>query len=558
MAVWAAIAWLACFRYQPVEVASRSAAADTFSAERAEDFLDRLFRDAVPHPAGNNEAFRNRVVAEFESLGYLVEVQRSSSDVPNPRYEGPRPVPLANLIIRHPESARAQEVDKSKPLIVLAGHFDSHPASPGVSDDGHSIAICLEIARMLRDRPIGHLVMVLTDGEEFGMLGARELVAMNRQWKSPVAINMEARGTAGPSLLFETSDDSFWLASLFARNSRRPFSSSLFYEIYRFLPNNTDFSVYREAGWRGLNFAWIGNVVNYHTPEDNLQNLDRRSLQHQGENAWLCLCELAATDLNNTPPGGGVWFDVLGFLVVRWPASWSLYLALAATAICGLVFVRVQSDANRPWIAGLWTMVALATALAACCGTVWLVYMGLQLDGVLDTLFPDYPVPVALVLWLWPLAVASGAATLFSSKTGPGMMVAVVWALWCALAIASSIYLSGVSFLFLAPCAVLAVSGLVARIFMFMRSPHPECFAVWIALPAALAAGLVWLPMERLFYDVTGFGMVIAMLVRIPLSLTTLLPLFVAVPRRGQVVLASALALSATVATVLAVTLNPG
>jgi hypothetical protein len=33
-----------------------------------------------------------------------------------------------------------------------------------------------------------------------------------------------------------------------------------------------------------LNFAFIGNWEAYHTPLDNPQLIDRRSLQHHGEN----------------------------------------------------------------------------------------------------------------------------------------------------------------------------------------------------------------------------------------------------------------------------------
>jgi Peptidase family M28 len=560
---WVAIAWLGSFQYRPVDVVPETAAPDTFSAARAEGFLERLFPDVTPHPAGNNEAFRNRVVAEFEGLGYQIEIQRTFCDVPNWRYDGPRPLPLANLIIRHPGSAKEQaqdkgkekEKEKEKPLIVLAGHFDSHPVSPGVSDDGISVVICLEIARMLRDQPIGNLVMVLTDGEEYGMLGALELVRMNPDWESPVVINIEARGTAGPSLMFETSDDSYWLSGLFARCSPRPFSSSMFYEVYRFLPNNTDFTVYRNAGWRGLNFAWIGNVANYHTPDDNLQNLDRRSLQHQGENVWNCLRSFADTDLARTPTEAGVWFDVMGLTVVRWPAAWSLYAAIAASVLSGLVLIRAEGVVKLPKRAGAWAIVGLIAVFLTCCGTVWLVYQGLQLDGVLDSLYPRHPVPVALVFWLWPLTVVSAAAWLISPQTGPGLMVAAVGALWCALAMVTSIFVCGVSFLFLVPTAVLSLSGLVFT--GFRRYLHPDRFAVWIAVPASLSTGLLWLPMERLFYDVAGFGMMIAITVRIPLSLTTMLPLFFAVPRRLQMRLTIAIALSATLATVLAVTMNP-
>ena len=34
----------------------------------------------------------------------------------------------------------------------------------------------------------------------------------------------------------------------------------------------------------GLNFAFTGDVALYHSKRDNLENLDKASLQHHGEN----------------------------------------------------------------------------------------------------------------------------------------------------------------------------------------------------------------------------------------------------------------------------------
>ena len=53
----------------------------------------------------------------------------------------------------------------------------------------------------------------------------------------------------------------------------RPSTSSLFYEVYEHLPNDTDLTVFKRLGLAGINFAAIGHVVHYHTPLDNLENV---------------------------------------------------------------------------------------------------------------------------------------------------------------------------------------------------------------------------------------------------------------------------------------------
>jgi hypothetical protein len=547
--VWSGVVWLSCLRYQPLRVVAANCPPNEFSAERAREFMERLFHDGEPHPAGGNREFRERIVREFESLGYKVEQQSSTSERANWRYEGPLPLPLMNLLVTHPDAAGRQSASAT-PLIV-AGHFDSHPLSPGVADDGVAIAISLEIARMLRDRPIPGLMFVLTDGEEFGLLGARSFVEKNRQWQRPVVINLEARGTSGPSLMFETSSDSGWLVELFAKNARRPFTSSLFYEIYKFLPNDTDFTIYKNAGWRGINLAFIGNVRNYHTPDDNLENLDFRSLQHQGENAWRFLQAVSQTDRTSTA-AAAVYFDWLGFAVVRWPANLSIWLALLTCGICLVAFTPDFHKPGRAWRGVLPGLPRLLLVLAAMLAAGWLVQKGLTLDGVFDNFFPNYPVPVALTFWLWPLTAALGCLCLPGGTTDPRRLLAAVWGMWCALAVITSFTIAGCSYLFIAP--LLPGSIILALFRHFADRGRGGRFTLIAATTGALAAGLIWLPLERLFYDAVGFSLGGTVIVRVAVVLSMLAPGLAQLTRNQQTValcIASAASVATTVCAVL-------
>ena len=117
---------------------------------------------------------------------------------------------------------------------------------------------------------------------------------------------------------------------LYARAVARPMSNSLYYFIYKLLPNDTDFTVFKAAGYEGLNFALIGDVERYHTPQDNFANLDLRSLQHQGQNALACGAgPRRSRSLTSAGSDGAVFFDVMGRTLVHWPASWSAPLGIA-------------------------------------------------------------------------------------------------------------------------------------------------------------------------------------------------------------------------------------
>ncbi len=552
--IWGFVAWFSCVRYQPVPVIPAAAGENLFSAERADLFLNRLFADSNPRPAGSNDNFRERVVKEFQELGYEVELQRSTTEAANWRYEGNGSLALTNIVVTSPEPATHSAMENNVPQIIVAGHFDSHPKSPGVSDDGVSIVICLEIARMLRRRPIPGLMFVLTDGEEFGMLGARDFVKKTPFPEKPIVINIEARGTSGPSLMFETSADSSWLVDLFARTAQRPLASSLFYEVYRFLPNDTDFTVYKEAGWRGMNFAFIGQVKNYHTPGDNLQNLDRGSLQHHGENVWGVLNELARTDLGSVSTDSAVYFDMFGLGIVRWPGKWSLWLALAATGMGVLVFFGMSPPSASGIATALFGLGCLISILVASLATGLLVQYGLTIDGALDVLFPPSAPMIELTFWLWPLVAMTGCVWLFSNRTGLCTILSIVWGMWSALAIVTSHFVAGCSYLFIAPLLLMVLVLLVAR--WTVARHNSDRFAAIAATSGAIAAGVIWLPMERLFFDAVGFSLNTALMVRATMLLTSLLPVIFLLSRPRQLVFLASAITGAAFVTVLAVAFN--
>ena len=65
----------------------------------------------------------------------------------------------------------------SSDAVLLAAHYDSVPAGPGDSDDGMGVAAVLEIARALKSLPPPRhsIVLLIDDGEEAGLLGARRV-----------------------------------------------------------------------------------------------------------------------------------------------------------------------------------------------------------------------------------------------------------------------------------------------------------------------------------------------------------------------------------------------
>jgi hypothetical protein len=139
--------------------------------------------------------------------------------------------------------------------------------------------------------------------------------------------------------MFETSDRNGWLIEEFARSVPSPISHSLAYEIYRLLPNDTDLTVFRKAGLPGLNFAFISGLPYYHTSLDRIENLDGRSVQHHGSYALALARRFGNEGLGDRRQANAVYFDVLGYTLIRYPGGWVIPFTAGLTLLLGGLFV---------------------------------------------------------------------------------------------------------------------------------------------------------------------------------------------------------------------------
>ena len=215
----------------------------SFSAARALTFEREILGGDVPHPVGTaaHDAVRDRLAAQFRALGYDVTIQRTFACSAFVTCS-----PVANVIARTPGDARPD-------ALVLAAHYDSVPAGPGVSDDGVGVGALLETARRFATNTSAIRSSTSSPMPRrsrcWGRKGLWPIRSLLRN--TAAVINVEARGTSGPSFLFETSRHNAWLANVIAHALPRPATSSLYYDIYELLPNDTDLTVFKRAGLAG-------------------------------------------------------------------------------------------------------------------------------------------------------------------------------------------------------------------------------------------------------------------------------------------------------------------
>lgn len=361
----------------PVPVAATAPAAE-FSAERAMAHVLTIAH--LPHPIGSddNQAVREYLVAQLTSLGLKPQLFSAVGIA-----QGPRGMAIGNT---NDVVGRLPGRDSS-PAILLMAHYDSVYRAPGAADDGSGVAAILESVRALRaGPPLAHDVIVLfTDGEEAGLLGA-DAFTNSHPWMKDVAVvlNLEARGNRGPSLLFETGPNNTRLIKAVGEAAPYPVGSSLFYALYKLLPNDTDFTRFRSKGFPGLNFAFGAGLDAYHSRLDSAENLSAASLQHHGSYVLSLTRYLGQKDLTQyqTKEGDSVFFDWFGRYFISYPEKWVLPGETLATLLLILALLLAIRDgevrASRV-LAGLLPSVALLIAIplvAAAAGWIVLRLLG--------------------------------------------------------------------------------------------------------------------------------------------------------------------------------------
>lgn len=322
-----AIAWAGERNPTP---APATAPTGAFSAERAMGDVRGIA--SVPHPIGSsaNHAVRDRLLARMIALGLSPQVHPGVG-FESRRFGGDLFVAggsVENLVGVLPGS------DRTAPALALMAHYDSVPGSPGAADDAAGVAAALETVRAIaaRGTPARDVIVLLTDGEEAGLLGANAFFA-----RDPLAahigfiFNMEARGAAGRVQMFQTGEGNGAAIRLLRRKAPDSHASSLTGFIYARMPNDTDFTISRKKGVAGLNYAFLDHQFEYHSPTSTPETLDVGTLQDMGQQVLATAKEIAFSPALPARTPDLVYSQALAGVLLAYPA-WVGWLILVVSA----------------------------------------------------------------------------------------------------------------------------------------------------------------------------------------------------------------------------------
>ena len=459
-----------------------------FSAERAMASINRLADE--PHSVLRREAHdraRDDVIGMFTDLGYTPTVHSDPmfdlSDPTDKRiFDGLSAVQQATLKDTPTDTIVVDVPGKSERTMALMAHYDSATVeadenghqhitdgtSLGAADDGYGVAAIVETLRALKAdgrQPENSLKIVITDGEEVGLVGARNEMRHHRADYENVdlVLNLEARGTSGPALMFETSSNNSAVAGYFLSHVKQPVAGSLLPSLYARMPNTTDMAAFIPEGFTVLNIAAIGDAEHYHHPTDAPRYVDHSTLQHYGDQV-LGLTRAWAFDGQAptlTADGDLHFFQLWRGLTVRYPAAVGTGLGcLAVIAALGVVAVRARSLRWKRVLGSVWGLTWRAAFASAAAGLV-------QRGAMAMKWAPESGLgPNPLLVWMFAGGALIGAGLTVHFvvrrwKEGLGQeTLAAVLLLLAAACVPLMVLLSGAAYVLVLPTLALALTAL--------------------------------------------------------------------------------------------------
>ena len=350
----------------PPTLTSFPAPTATFSSAHAMSHVRQI--GANPHPTGSleNANVRKYLLNQLKELGLEPEVQ-SSLAVSLPKKQ---PGQIHNVMVRIP----GKNFGKA---LLLAAHYDSIQSGPGAADNGASVAAILETLRVLKIQAAlqNDLICILTDGEESGLLGAKAFVEQHPWAKNiGLALNFEYRGNSGAFMMFETSEGNGKLIEGLAIAVPFVMTNSLMYEVYKRLPNDTDFSALKRAGIPGMNFAAIEGHKSYHTQLDRPEFLNQDTLQHEGNIMLALVKHFGNQPLDDLKAENRLYFDFPGLGIVHYPLRWAIPLfglvALMFITLCAISY-KAKSIRIMPTLFAVFSFSLLVYALYVSNSYLW-------------------------------------------------------------------------------------------------------------------------------------------------------------------------------------------
>ncbi|MFJ6208653.1 M28 family peptidase [Lysinibacillus sp. NPDC092081] len=479
--------------------------AKDFSSERALDYLKDVAKE--PHPMGSpaNKRVRDYIVKQFQNLDIPVEIQsKPVKDIRDGKYAAKISAgTVENIIAKIPGTSGDDNA------ILLTAHYDSVTEAPGASDDGYGVVTIMETARALKQMPAPRntIYFVLTDGEEQGLLGASAFKdrtdVLN---KVGVMLNFEARGNTGVPILFETSSNDLKLVQLYKETVLYPVAYSFASEMYRRMPNDTDFTELKVTKKLGYNFANMNGLEAYHAEIDRVENSDEGTIRHFGSYVFPLVKKFMMMDAKEfqaieESKSDAIYFPLMKKTLVVYSEKVVIPLMIVLLVLTAVIFFfsfkkRVTQIKGLAFslLAMMGSLVAIFIFYFLLIRLSTIVLIG-EINEFNMVMFGAYDSTMLTLMLFFAIVLCFFFAKWISKKCGLENFVMSTHVLWILLAVMTSLTFKGISYAFTVPAIIslLLILPIILKVNWAKGVYHYIVVAGWTVPSILLLAPIMYL-----------------------------------------------------------------
>ena len=247
------------------------------------------------------------------------------------------------------EDTRWWEDPKGKPGskrgVLVNAHYDSVSTGFGATDDGVGVVSILQLLKyytMPGNTPRHGLVLLLNNGEEDFLNGARVFSQHPLAKFTSTFLNLEGAGAGGKAVLFRSTDTEVTRA--YAK-SEYPTGTVLTDDGFDrgLIRSQTDYVIFNGVmGMRGLDVAFMEPRARYHTNQDDSRHTGRHSLWHMLSAALTVTQRLTASGMTDeSKETDGVWFDLFGRVFAVFQLHTLFALSVTALTVFPVVLIAM-------------------------------------------------------------------------------------------------------------------------------------------------------------------------------------------------------------------------
>jgi len=314
--------------------------------------------------------------------------------------------------------------------------------------------------------PKNTIYFVLTDGEESGLLGASALQDRTDILDEVrVMLNFEARGNTGVPIMFETSSNDLRLAQFYKETVPYPVAYSFASEMYKKMPNDTDFTELKVTKKLGYNFANMGGLEAYHAKIDSVENSDEETIRHFGDYALPLVKRFMMMDAKEfqaleDSKGNAIYFPLMKKVLVVYSEKVVIpfmgVLLILTVIILFFSFKKQETQIKGftfSLIATIGSLVSIFFFYFLLIRQLTIIFnVGIDEDGIV--MFGTYNPLILTLLVILAIVLTFFLAEWISNKCGTVNFAISTQVLWIVLAVITSLTFKGISYAFLIPAII--------------------------------------------------------------------------------------------------------